>query len=304
MINDQYVREYFCDFCRMRGHEEHYCRGRIMYKFYSKIQGVSNYDEICWKIIENFSIVEISFIYESVHYERNIPLEIPYNQKNLMDLISQIVSIVNEDPTRPETFTQDYPMHNNELANHTDAPRTPQYSPPHNNNNDEENNNPPPPLMDIDNISSPPPLMDMSGNLYYNENDILYANNLNGDIIYYDRTNDMYDEHAYSIIHDIQYTNEDPIESNKNPLQILMNDSINIFPDRTELLPLVGNDNSCPICFEKYTNNNIIKTNCDHCFCYTCVTKFTRYKKQCPLCRAYIYNLNVHVENISQSILT
>jgi len=46
---------------------------------------------------------------------------------------------------------------------------------------------------------------------------------------------------------------------------------------------------SCPICYENFNEDNIIKTNCSHLFCKQCITKLVNLK--CPMCRQEITKL-------------
>lgn len=57
----------------------------------------------------------------------------------------------------------------------------------------------------------------------------------------------------------------------------------------------------CPICFDGIDKNNLIKTNCNHTICHTCIsTLLTRSRKvSCPMCRTNInflksYSMEVH----------
>ena len=79
------------------------------------------------------------------------------------------------------------------------------------------------------------------------------------------------------------------------PIQITLNERIEIIPKNT--CP-VAEDPFCPICYENYEKNNIIKTECGHCFCFDCVKRFTKDNKKCPMCRGEILKLNVHMENL------
>jgi hypothetical protein len=95
------------------------------------------------------------------------------------------------------------------------------------------------------------------------------------------------------------YDLQTSFERDENSLQIILNSSILVTP--IQEYP-ISDEDSCCICYEKYLKHNVIKTNCNHFFCYTCVTEFTKNKKQCPMCRAYILNLNIHVENLLPTI--
>ena len=58
------------------------------------------------------------------------------------------------------------------------------------------------------------------------------------------------------------------------PLHIL-NEYINM---------LVELKKTCPVCFDEYKNNKIVKTECNHFFCEECYEKIKNQK--CPTCRA------------------
>ena len=315
---DYFSRE-VCDCCGIVGHTHFYCRARIMNVFYSIIQedierNMIDFNGICLKLIREFSTYELHIIYEAVHIERNMNYFEPRNEITLINLIYQIVSTVNS--SRTETQTQI--IDNNESLNlypynigsDTVEPDTTEYTGdtgttqepettedtettqepettedtenivPTNNINIVEEDSEPPPLMDLSgNIVYPLPLMDLSGNIAYEE-----ISDIDGDeeVIYYENNNTLF------------VNNNQTVEDN-NSLQIILNNSILVNP--ISLSPK-SDDEFCSICYEKYENHNIIKTNCNHCFCYTCVTKFTKNKKQCPMCRAYILNLNIHVNNL------
>ena len=55
------------------------------------------------------------------------------------------------------------------------------------------------------------------------------------------------------------------------------------------------NNNDCPICLEKLTNNNTVKTSCNHYFCINCINRQldTSSKLSCSLCRS---SLNVKTD--------
>jgi hypothetical protein len=59
-----------------------------------------------------------------------------------------------------------------------------------------------------------------------------------------------------------------------------------------------NNNIECPICYEKLTEQNIIKTNCEHYFCKNCISKLEILK--CPMCRQKITKLftSIFVSNI------
>ncbi len=48
------------------------------------------------------------------------------------------------------------------------------------------------------------------------------------------------------------------------------------------------NNNDCPICLEKLTNNNTVKTSCNHYFCINCINRQldTNNNLKCSLCRS------------------
>ena len=45
-------------------------------------------------------------------------------------------------------------------------------------------------------------------------------------------------------------------------------------------------DNSCSICLTEFEDDSDIGfTNCEHIFHTGCITEWSRYKKDCPVCR-------------------
>jgi len=48
----------------------------------------------------------------------------------------------------------------------------------------------------------------------------------------------------------------------------------------------VGSLCDCPICYEKITSSNMIKTSCKHEFHRSCLERWTSKNSSCPLCRA------------------
>lgn len=50
-------------------------------------------------------------------------------------------------------------------------------------------------------------------------------------------------------------------------------------------------DDNCPICYEVIGCKNYVITNCNHKFCFECLTKSCQNKNECPLCRTEIKNL-------------
>lgn len=47
----------------------------------------------------------------------------------------------------------------------------------------------------------------------------------------------------------------------------------------------VIDNNSCNICFNEYSNDEIVTTNCGHIYCEDCLLKwFRRSKTSCPIC--------------------
>jgi hypothetical protein len=180
------------------------------------------------------------------------------------------------EPMEPETIEPE-PMDSEPMEQEQINQGQENMVPTNNNNNVEED-------------SEPPPLMDLSGNIVYplslNDNSIRYEeiSEIDADeVIFYENNNTLF------------VNNNQPEVVDNSCLQFILNNSILVNP--ISLYPK-SDDENCSICYEKYENHNIVKTNCNHSFCYTCVTKFTKDKKQCPMCRAYILNLNIHFSNL------
>ena len=46
----------------------------------------------------------------------------------------------------------------------------------------------------------------------------------------------------------------------------------------------------CPICYE-YKSNSYGTKECNHKFCYNCLAKWSKLKKECPCCRKKFENI-------------
>ena len=61
----------------------------------------------------------------------------------------------------------------------------------------------------------------------------------------------------------------------------------------------------CPICFEFLENQNeIVKTNCNHQFCFVCLSEWLRRNPDnytCPICRSNINNCVISINDPSCS---
>lgn len=60
-------------------------------------------------------------------------------------------------------------------------------------------------------------------------------------------------------------------------------------------------DDKCPICYELLTEQNVIKTNCSHVFCKSCLSQLKN--TICPMCRTEIKKLvsiNINIDFIEQ----
>ena len=62
------------------------------------------------------------------------------------------------------------------------------------------------------------------------------------------------------------------------------------------------NDDECPICYEIYSNNDLIKTNCDHNYCRECLIRYLKSLNEipnkepcCALCRQQIKKLKIMI---------
>lgn len=49
----------------------------------------------------------------------------------------------------------------------------------------------------------------------------------------------------------------------------------------------------CPICLENMKDNNLVITECNHKFCFTCLMKSCENKNECPLCRSQINHIKI-----------
>lgn len=45
---------------------------------------------------------------------------------------------------------------------------------------------------------------------------------------------------------------------------------------------------TCPICFEEFVGQRVMRTACAHRFCFSCLDKWTDVASGCPLCRAQL----------------
>jgi len=41
----------------------------------------------------------------------------------------------------------------------------------------------------------------------------------------------------------------------------------------------------CPLCYELFEPQNIVKTKCNHVFCRPCFFKWSKYDNRCAMCR-------------------
>lgn len=60
----------------------------------------------------------------------------------------------------------------------------------------------------------------------------------------------------------------------------------------------------CPICFENTTQK--VVSNCDHSFCFNCISKYIKnknYNCDCPMCRVKINSLKTNNNDILQKII-
>jgi len=55
----------------------------------------------------------------------------------------------------------------------------------------------------------------------------------------------------------------------------------------------------CPVCYESISSNVMVKTQCDHTFCYSCILKSVKTNNNhgCPLCREKVISLKHQVSN-------
>ena len=59
-------------------------------------------------------------------------------------------------------------------------------------------------------------------------------------------------------------------------------------------------EQECPICYCKIdTIKNISVTNCNHTFCFSCITTWTRNHDTCPVCRFNFFQSELHINDQS-----
>ena len=62
-----------------------------------------------------------------------------------------------------------------------------------------------------------------------------------------------------------------------------------------EIITIEPSDNSCSICLDENSSNNLCITNCNHKFCESCITNwFNQGKDSCPNCREKIVRFNLN----------
>ena len=47
----------------------------------------------------------------------------------------------------------------------------------------------------------------------------------------------------------------------------------------------------CPLCYEWFEPQNIVKTMCNHVFCRHCYFKWSKYDERCAICRDEMKNV-------------
>ena len=53
-----------------------------------------------------------------------------------------------------------------------------------------------------------------------------------------------------------------------------------------------NNEKQCSICYDKLGDTDYCVTKCGHIFCNSCLFKSIDIKKECPCCRAVLYDMN------------
>jgi hypothetical protein len=277
-----------------------------MNHLYACIENERDEENLCFIIIRNFSINEISNLFEAVHVIRNITFDTDMVGYSFMVMVPTIVRLLLEDLIEDDELYP-YSIHTNIEPRPVSIPAVsipavsvpvvssspnsvhsfpipeeeeivflPEEPEPHYRGEDygfptyenettnyyspstQESNT----NVDTDDI---PPLMDISGNIIPNE---FFVRN----------------------------TPSLPPSLPPNPIQIILNKTIKIVPQKNVVT--FTEETNCPVCYEGFQENKIIKTDCGHCFCFDCVTKFTKHKNNCPMCRGPILQLNMHMNNL------
>ena len=300
-----------CQFCRRNGHRYEDCHAHLLSRLYTCIQHDINFEIICFKIIRNFTIREISNIFVAIHEERGIAYP-PITNASFLHLVPTITTILleeeeivnimnnefNENQENEIPFNQNQNQENEMQVEYEEQPQT------------EENNNieslnmvleeeeyyfPPASRVSTDynlierdeneiNTQFPLSLQNLSSNI----------NQLNQTMVLNNEDDDYWPIPPLIDASGNIVSFPPPASYSLVPVQITLNERIEIIPKNS--CP-VAEEDFCPVCYENYNTTNIIKTECGHCFCFDCVKKFTKDHKKCPMCRENIFKLNVHIEN-------
>jgi hypothetical protein len=85
---------------------------------------------------------------------------------------------------------------------------------------------------------------------------------------------------------------------------ILTGDLYKLLPIQLENNIRYANDCDCNICFETFPSDEIVKTNCNHIYCWSCMESYAETNKDktckpnCPTCRSEFKELTVYDEDI------
>lgn len=80
---------------------------------------------------------------------------------------------------------------------------------------------------------------------------------------------------------------ESALAISQNDNELTKDDSIN--PILTQEKASEQNkNNSCSICLEQFGDQHIAELQCSHSFHSNCITEWTKYKQDCPICRSKI----------------
>jgi hypothetical protein len=81
--------------------------------------------------------------------------------------------------------------------------------------------------------------------------------------------------------------NESVVERNENDFIEFISENYNELSDENK------NTKDCSICLVDFEDNDSVSlTNCKHLFHNNCITEWSRYKKDCPICRAKLKEFN------------
>jgi hypothetical protein len=93
----RYYPQLHCSFCRRIGHRNNSCPIHLLSRLYTCINDDRTHDNICFKIIRNFSIDEITLLFMAIHEERNIAYSSDRLFETFLDMVPTIAMIFIEE---------------------------------------------------------------------------------------------------------------------------------------------------------------------------------------------------------------